>query len=292
MMIDFKKAQVSIGHSVDRGPISVDLIAEAHCLITGQTRSGKSVFTYSLLSQLALMPHVRVVGIDFSGILLRPFAQRIPDPQVLNGGDDVERAVAMMAWLKAEMDRRNRLLSQTAMDKWADFSPGFPLIVCVLEEYPGTVARIKAGDAGRKAADRLLPRWQALVSSLMAESAKAGIRLVMIAQRPDAEIVGGAARENMPVRIAFKQSSGEAYRMQYPDIDPQEVERAKSQPPGVGLFESPRVSRRIFKGPYIDYAAYVQHVRTCDLNYLRNLAADGQFRLTVAREFPEIGDPG
>ena len=109
MMVVNKNARVSIGHSLDRGPISIDLVSEAHCLITGQTRSGKSVFTYALLSQLALMPHVRVVGVDYSGILLRPFAQRIPDPQVVNGGDNVEAAVGVLAWLKGEMDRRNQL---------------------------------------------------------------------------------------------------------------------------------------------------------------------------------------
>ena len=292
MMTTNKNAQVSIGHSLDRGPISIDLVSEAHCLITGQTRSGKSVFTYSLLSQLALMPHVRVVGVDFSGILLRPFAQRIPDPQVVNGGDDVPAAIRVLTWLKGEMDRRNDALSKSDLDKWSEFSPAFPLICCVLEEFPGTVARIKAADAGKKPAERLLPRWQALVASLMAEGAKAGIRLILIAQRPDAEVVGGAARENMPVRVAFKQSSSEAYRMLYPDIEPAEVERVKMQPPGVGMFESPRLSRRIFKGPYVDYSDYVRHVRSCDLDYLRNLSVDRRFRLEVAAEWPEIGDPG
>ena len=292
MMVVNKNARVSIGQSLDRGPISIDLVSEAHSLIAGQTRSGKSVFTYSVLSQLAMMPHVRVVGVDFSGILLRPFAQRIPDPQVVNGGDNVEAAVGVLAWLKGEMDRRNQLLSKGYLDKWNEFSPSFPLIVCVLEEYPGTVARLKAADAGKKPADRLLPRWQALVASLMAEGAKAGIRLILIAQRPDAEIVGGAARENMPVRVAFKQSSGEAYRMMYPDIEPPEIERVKVQPPGVGLFESPRLSRRIFKGAYIEYSDYVRHVRSCDLDYLRNLSVDRRFRLEVAEAWPEIGDPG
>lgn len=291
-MFDGSRARLFIGESLDRGPIHIDLASEAHCLITGQTRSGKSVFTYSVLSQLALMPHVRVVGVDFSGILLRPFAQRIPDPRVVNGGDDVGAAIRMMAWLKSVMDRRNAALAETTFDKWGEFSSNFPLIVCVLEEFPGTVARIKAADAGVKSADRLFPKWQSLVSSLMAESAKAGIRILMIAQRPDADVVGGAARENLPVRIAFKQSSSEAYRMMYPDISPDEVEQVKTQPPGVGLFESPRLARRVFKGPYVDYSAYVRHVRSCDLDYLRDLAVDRDFRLRIADEFPEIGDPG
>lgn len=291
-MFDGSRAPLFIGASLDRGPIHIDLAAEAHTLITGQTRSGKSVFTYSALSQLALMPHVRVVGIDFSGILLRPFSQRIPDPQVVNGGNDTDRAVQMLAWLKSEMDRRNEELSQTTLDKWSQFSSSFPLIVCVLEEFPGTVARIKAADVGVKPAERRLPRFQSLVSALMAESAKAGIRLVLIAQRPDADIIGGAARENIPVRIAFKQSSSEAYRMMYPDMDVQEVEHVQGQPPGVGLFESPRLSRRVFKGPLVEYGAYVQHVRSCDLDYLRDLSVDRDFRLRIADEFPEIGDPG
>lgn len=290
-----ESAPVFVGDALVSGPIDLDLCSEAHFVVTGQTRSGKSVWFYSFLSQLAMMPHVRVVGVDFTDILLRPFRRRgFSDPWICTDGDDIPQTLRFMEDLKAEMDRRNRLLSGSIADKWDTFSPGFPLIVAVFEEFPGIISRCKLHDQAEtdRKAPKMAPRFQALLSSLVAESAKAGIRIVLIAQRADAEIIGGAARENLPVRIAFKTGGSEAYRMLFPDIEAHEIESVKGQPPGVGVIETPRLTRRIFKGPFVTYEKFVRHVESCDLNYLRDLAIDKKFRERVAEEFPGIGDPG
>lgn len=284
-----------VGDSLTTGPVHLDLCSEAHTIVAGQTRSGKSVWLYSFLSQLAGMPWVRVVGVDFTDILLRPFKNRgFTDPWICTDGADVPGMVQALTEIKAEMDRRNRALGQSGADKIAEFSPSFPLIVVVLEEFPGIVQRCRMRDQALtdRKAPRLLPAFQSLVAALVAESAKAGIRLVLIAQRADADVIGGAARENVPVRIAFRQSSSEAYRMLYPDMETFERDAVAGQPPGVGVIETPRLLRQVFKGPFVTYPQFLRHVQSCDLDYLRNLGLDRAFREQVADDFPEIGDPG
>ena len=46
----------------------------AHTIVQGVTRSGKSVFTYGVLAQLAADPLVTLCGCDPTGLLWRPFA--------------------------------------------------------------------------------------------------------------------------------------------------------------------------------------------------------------------------
>lgn len=149
--------EVLVGRALTGEEIVLDLISEAHWLVTGQTRSGKSVFLYSLLSQLARFPHVRVVGVDFSQLLLRPFARRFSEPWIVQDGANLADAVGFLEELKAEMDHRNRYLAGTMSDKYDQFAPRFPLIVAVMEEYPGTIARIKQFDASAKRDEKLLP---------------------------------------------------------------------------------------------------------------------------------------
>lgn len=290
-MVRVRECGISVGRALTGPLVKLDLISEAHAIVTGQTRSGKSVWSYSFLSQLATEPFVRVVGVDLTGILLGPFQQRgLSDPWIVTDGGDLDAVLVFMRQLVEEMNRRNRLLSDIGADKLAEFSAGFPLIVAVFEEFPGIVQRLRAADAAET--DRKKPKkapvFLSLLSSLVAESAKAGIRLVLIAQRADADIIGGAARENIPLRVTFRQSSGEAYRMLYPDIEPGEIETVKAQPPGVAMIETPRIPRTVFKGPYLDYGRYRAHVLSCDLEFLLNLDRMGEFHTVVSEEFPEL----
>lgn len=295
MIVSTDHIPLFVGESTLHGSISLDLASDAHMIITGQTRSGKSVFCYSLLSQLAKNPAVRVVGIDPTEVLLHPFACRgIYDPYLCTDPNAIPRMFDMLSWLKSEMDSRNAGLAYSMQDKVATFSPARPLIVCVLEEFPGLTRRCKAFDAaeGLKPAERFAPRVAGLVESLLGEGAKAGIRLILLAQRADADVIGGAARDNLPTRISFKLGNPEGWRMLFPGMEPHEIEATKSLPLGAGVIETPRQERTIFKGPFVRYQDYVRHVRSCDLEYLRASMIDARQREIIADEFPEIGDPG
>ncbi|WP_205755761.1 hypothetical protein, partial [Bacillus amyloliquefaciens] len=80
------------------------------------------------------------------------------------------------------------------------------LILLVLEEFPGIIEGAQDFDAtnGLKPADRYAPRITSLVRQIAAQSAKAGIRMLLLAQRAEASIVGGNARSNFAVKMTLR----------------------------------------------------------------------------------------
>src|SRR5699024_12543066 len=74
-------------------------IPGTHTVVAGATRSGKSVFSYVVLSQLARLPFVQVVGVDPSGLLLAPFVDAGAEHLALGTAvDKLHAAVDGLAW--------------------------------------------------------------------------------------------------------------------------------------------------------------------------------------------------
>ena len=85
----------------------------------------------------------------------------------------------------------------------------------VLEEYPGELKQLRDFDAAqdRKRGERLEPTARAAVGRLVAEGAKAGVRVLLLAQRADAEFIDGASRSNFAARVSFRVDNADAVRM-------------------------------------------------------------------------------
>lgn len=197
--------------TLGRTPGGVDVIIDpteaAHTLFTGQTRSGKSVQVYGALAQLP-RSGVQVCGIDPTGILFNAIGDQL-------GGDalraltlaDPERVEHVMRELVAEMDRRIRVLLAQRLDKFTNFTSDLPLLVVVMEEYPGTLAALQAIDAasGARPVDRLETKVRAAVQRIALEGAKVGVRLWLVAQRADASLLTGVLRSQLTQRFSFRQ---------------------------------------------------------------------------------------
>jgi S-DNA-T family DNA segregation ATPase FtsK/SpoIIIE len=62
-----------LGRAEDGDLVELDHLRDLpHVIVQGQTRSGKSIFVYSLIAQCLREPDVLVCGVDPSGITLRP----------------------------------------------------------------------------------------------------------------------------------------------------------------------------------------------------------------------------
>lgn len=257
---------IRLGRSASGEPVILDMVAASHALICGEVRSGKSVLTYLLLGGLA--PHfetVRVVGIDPTSVLLGPFRDRFPDRLIALGTTDVDHIMAVLDALIEEMDRRLLLLRELGTDKLAAFDRTRPLYVIVLEELPGIVRALEAHDktSGAKPAERLAPRARLAIERLVSEAAKCGFRVVSLAQRPDADVLGGYARAQMPTRIALRMGSAEDVRMVLSDVNSEDAAAAVNAPPGVGFIRTPGPhGLRRFRVDHVpDYDSYVRRVR-------------------------------
>ena len=162
---------------------NIDFNDAWHYAIQGMTRSGKSVLVYSLLAPLAACDNVRICGVDPTGILLKPWQEHPGSKYRHLGGKDLQHAADVLASLCDEMDRRIQDMLAAYQDKIEVFTPDLPLLVVVLEEYPGLLALAESYDtaAGLKPAERVQNRIKRSVKRLVQEGAKAGIRLVLIA---------------------------------------------------------------------------------------------------------------
>lgn len=255
------EAKVLLGRTESGNNLVIDFAAAWHTAIQGQTRSGKSVLSYVALSQLAAMPHVVLAGCDPTGILLNPW-KHAPHPEWRAlGAADMAEHKNVLNRLIAEMDRRIGLLLESNRDKLEDFTPEMPLIVCVLEEFPGIMGAARGADAasGAKAADRIEPAISVAVGRLVREAAKVGIRVILLAQRMSSQAVDTDSRSQFGCRISMRLDNADAVKMLHDSVEPDLLAQFSKFPPGVGLYELPGVRER-FRADVIDYAGYVDRV--------------------------------
>jgi hypothetical protein len=221
-----------------------------HLAIQGATGSGKSVFVYGLLVQLVTSPNVLLAMSDPTGLLVRPFAGTVHSEWHVAGTADVDAHVDLLQRLVDTMDQRIAHLPPRRDQ--VDIGEGCPLIVAVLEEYAGLIRAAGALDEGKKSGGRV-ERIKLLVARLVSEGRKAGIRLVIIAQRFEASVVGGFERDQMTIKLSFRVGNAASVEMLHP-TGRVEAERHAVSPPGVALLSGPGVPLVRVKSPYIGCA--------------------------------------
>jgi S-DNA-T family DNA segregation ATPase FtsK/SpoIIIE len=180
-------------------------------LVAGTTGSGKTTFLRSLLVQIARDADTRVVVIDGKGefdyLDLIPAASFAPAfPEVLLGHEHV---VQVLDWLvNQEISQRRDVLRDyfranpsvpkasrqayyAAKQRGAVF-PIAPLVVFV-DEFAELM--LSAGPSARSFED--------LVQRVVQAGRSALVHLVLATQRPDANVLRGAIKANLPSRIAL-----------------------------------------------------------------------------------------
>jgi S-DNA-T family DNA segregation ATPase FtsK/SpoIIIE len=221
----------------------VDLV---HLAIQGATGSGKSIFTYGLLAQLVRCPNVVIAMSDPTGLLARPFRGTVHEEWQVSGTADPDDHVALLETLVDLMDQRITMLPPRRDQ--VDINEGCPLIFAVFEEYAGL---IRAADDGKRSGGRV-ERIKLLVARLISEGRKAGIRLVLLAQRFEAAIVDGFTRDQCTVRMSFRVGNATSIEMLHPTGRAAAEEHAIS-PPGVALLSAPGVPLVRIKSPYLGH---------------------------------------
>jgi S-DNA-T family DNA segregation ATPase FtsK/SpoIIIE len=196
---------VALGQGVSGSPIAIDLAKLPHLLIAGTTGSGKSVCMNALISCLVFNnppERLHLIMIDPKKVELIRF-NGLPH---LIGSVEVEadRAVGVLRWLTAEMDRRYEMFSEVGARNLNGYNrkiarrkdrKKLPYLAVFIDEladlmnmYPGDV-------------ERTLCR--------LAQMARAtGIHLVVATQRPSTDVITGLIKANFPARLSFAVASG------------------------------------------------------------------------------------
>lgn len=242
-----------LGRLDDGADLVQDIRREAHAIVQGVTRSGKSVFTYSMLAQLCREPDVRITGCDPTGILWRPFTGTRHAEFQVSGLASLDAHENLLLRLVDEMDRRIVAIPHD-LDSLPT-SRDVPLVLVVLEELAGLY---RAADATNKDQGK---RIRALIGRLLAESAKAGFRCLLLVQRAEAAIVGAFERANCSTRISFRTDSRASVELLHPGTDAGIADQHTTAAPGIALVSTPGRSLCRMRAPYFgDFAAYVSAV--------------------------------
>lgn len=166
----------AFGKAVDH-TIALTDSNSAHTLIAGITGSGKSEMLRVVIASLIdnnSPEHLHVLAIDLKDEGLLPFAHC---PHVRAYASDAEQATAVIRWLAAELDKRNKEQRNT------------PRIVLAIDE----LAELAAG-CGKAVVHEEL-------SSLARMGRSRGINIIAAAQKPDAGLIGGQLRSQFGIKI-------------------------------------------------------------------------------------------
>lgn len=251
--------EVFVGQTEHGAAVSLDWHRAPHVIVQGATRSGKSVWCYSVLGQLAGQSDVLIAGSDPSGILLgRPYAGTVHAGWQVTGTANIAEHVDLLRRLVAEMDTRIGNLPAAA-----DTSDE-PLVLVVLEEFGGLV-RLANLEPAPKGEPKLADQLRALFGRLVSEGHKAGMRLLVVSQRADASVLGGYERGQLGMRVSFRTADPEALAMLH-DQGREWYPLHCHAPAGVALLESPDIPLTRIRGPRLattdqsDYGVYCDQI--------------------------------
>ena len=259
-----------LGKDASGEPLIADLAAMPHCLIAGTTGSGKSVCINTIIMSIMYKQRpdmVKLILIDPKVVEMAPFKE-IPHLMcpVIN---DCGRANSVLEWACTKMDERYELLAEAGVRNVAGynkltreelmerFTPAtdeeaakipkhLPYIVIIVDEL----------------ADLMMTSGKEVESFIvrLAQKARAvGIHLILATQRPQATVVTGLIKSNMPSRIAFRVQARMDSRIV---LDQNGADLLLGQ--GDMLFLPPGANKPIrAQGTFIDDAEIKNSVKMC-----------------------------
>lgn len=193
----------SIGTDEIGTPIYIDLAKVYHLLVAGSTGSGKSVFLVQLLLSLLILKNpsdLQLYLIDPKRVELKKFKEF---PHVKEMVYEADEALTILNSLVLEMERRYELLDDHDVDELSEYNKKkpknkLPYLICVIDEF----------------ADLIMMNEEVKHSIVrLGQKARAcGIHLICATQRPEAKIVDGLIKANLPTKISFRCSSINDYK--------------------------------------------------------------------------------
>ncbi len=185
-----------VGKDIAGAPVVADLEEMPHLLIAGQTKSGKSVMINTLLASLLYRntpSDIKLILVDPKHVEMAPY-EDIPHllaPVIT----EPEKCISALKWAVAEMERRLKTFAEVKQRDIQSYNKlkkeeGMPYIIVVVDELADLMMV-----AGRDV--------EALIARIAQKARAAGIHLVIATQRPDANVVTGLIKANVPAQIAF-----------------------------------------------------------------------------------------
>ena len=129
-----------------------------------------------------------------------------------------------------------------------------PILLVVIEEYPGLLRLLEAGDK------KLAQRARLALARLLAEGRKAGVRCLLIVQRAEAAVIGSDQRGQASHRLSYRVDTASTIEMLHPGVPADLAVEHATAPAGVALLTAPGQPLTRLRAPLCDYADYCRRV--------------------------------
>ncbi len=203
-----------LGKDASGNAMIEDLARMPHLLIAGTTGSGKSVCINSIIMTILLTQrpdHVKLIMVDPKMVEMQDY-KSIPHlmaPII----DDMSKAESILEWATHKMDERYEILSEACVRHIKEYNKLSR--ETIVERFSATTDEDKAKLVFHipyiviiidELADLMMTSKEVEGHIVrIAQKARAvGIHLILATQRPEAQVVTGLIKSNMPGRICFQ----------------------------------------------------------------------------------------
>jgi S-DNA-T family DNA segregation ATPase FtsK/SpoIIIE len=209
---DVQKMELPIPLGVDfHGEKScLDICDMPHCLITGSTGSGKSVFEAAIISSLCYRydsSNLNMYLVDTKQVDLPLFKSL---PHVKACADNLDDFHTIMFGLMAEIRRRLSVLQNAGVRKIQEYhtmmggKQHMPYIVLMLDEFGDLMDLDSAYRKADKEKYETTPTVKQWIKSCVQIGRAAGIHIIACTQRASVKIIDGDIKANLPCRVALR----------------------------------------------------------------------------------------
>ena len=204
------------GKRADGTELVADLASMPHMLVAGATGQGKSVCLNALINGLLMTrtpEQLKLIMVDPKSVEFTAYAS-LPH-LIVPVITDNKKVVFSLRWAVQEMEKRLKLFARAKVRNIYDFNHRLNLTQtdmfgqdsAVGSDMPKTVPYIviiidEVADLMASNGKEVTPD----IARLTAKARAAGIHLILATQRPDAKIITGTIKANIPGRVAFKTS--------------------------------------------------------------------------------------
>ncbi len=212
--IERMELPMCLGKDASGNAMIEDLSKMPHILIAGTTGSGKSVCINSIIMTMLLTQrpdHVKMILVDPKMVEMQDY-KNIPhliSPII----DDMTKAESILEWATQKMDERYELMSEAGVRNIRDYNKltreqiaerfqavtdddkaklvyHVPYIVIIIDELADLMMTSKEVEGH--------------IVRIAQKARAVGIHLILATQRPEAQVVTGLIKSNMPGRICFQ----------------------------------------------------------------------------------------
>jgi S-DNA-T family DNA segregation ATPase FtsK/SpoIIIE len=219
---------IVVGVDVTGALIAYDMRKFPHLLIAGETGYGKSTELRAILTTLMLYrPTVRYVLADLKRSEFHVFRRCAPVDALCTSADQLALALDDV---RKELDRRGKILDKKEFTSTA--KTDLPDIIIAIDE----VALLKKEK-----------NIMDTIEDISAIGRALGVYLILSMQRPDAQVLDGKLKNNLTVRLSYKQADKINSKIVLGESGAEKLPH-----PGRGLLKI--MDTRVIQSPYVDAA--------------------------------------